>query len=62
MAQLKSLSCLIDEEIKRNAAIVTEFESVRQQQLYEIGNLLHPDVPISNNEVCFTGMRLFEKC
>ncbi|CAH8593957.1 unnamed protein product [Schistosoma haematobium] len=61
VAQLKSLSCLIDEEIKRNAAIVTEFESVRQQQLYEIGNLLHPDVPISNNEEDNLVIRTFGK-
>ncbi|CAH8591841.1 unnamed protein product [Schistosoma rodhaini] len=61
VAQLKSLSCLIDEETKKNAAFVVEFESVRQQQLYEIGNLLHPDVPISNNEEDNLVIRTFGK-
>ncbi|VDQ02560.1 unnamed protein product [Trichobilharzia regenti] len=51
VSQLKALSNLVAEEIKSNGSSVTEFESIRQQHLYEIGNLLHPDVPVSNDEV-----------
>nr|CAH8854122.1 unnamed protein product [Trichobilharzia regenti] len=50
VSQLKALSNLVAEEIKSNGSSVTEFESIRQQHLYEIGNLLHPDVPVSNDE------------
>ncbi|KAK4470527.1 hypothetical protein MN116_006072 [Schistosoma mekongi] len=50
LAQLKSLSCHIDGEIKTNGASLIEYESIRQNHLYEIGNLLHPDVPISKDE------------
>ncbi|CAH8585272.1 unnamed protein product [Heterobilharzia americana] len=61
VSQLKSLSCLIDEEIKSNGALVVEYESIRQQHLYEIGNLLHPDVPISKDEEDNLVIRLSEK-
>ncbi|CAH8556930.1 unnamed protein product [Heterobilharzia americana] len=61
VSQLKSLSCLIDEEIKSNGALVVEYESIRQQHLYEIGNLLHPDVPISKDEEDNLVIRTFGK-
>ncbi|KAH8871674.1 Serine--tRNA ligase, cytoplasmic [Schistosoma japonicum] len=61
IAQLKSLSCFIDEEIKTNAASLIELESIRQHHLYEIGNLLHPDVPISKDEEDNLIIRTFGK-
>lgn len=48
--QLKELSGLIDGEINKNDSLASHFEKVRHENLFEVGNLLHPDVPISDNE------------
>ncbi|CAL8068742.1 unnamed protein product [Calicophoron daubneyi] len=47
---LKKLSTLIDGEIKSNMDLADDFAATRQRHLYEVANMLHPDVPISDNE------------
>ena len=47
----KVQSALIQESNDRCAAEMKECETVRHQHLVQIGNTLHPRVPISNDEV-----------
>jgi hypothetical protein len=42
---------LIDEEILKCRKQVEEWEKLRNSTLFEIGNMLHDDVPVSNDEV-----------
>ena len=42
---------LIQESNDRCTVEMKECETVRQQHLIQIGNTLHPSVPISDNEV-----------
>ena len=52
MTQIKKIQQLIEEANEKNATERKELEAVRSQHLVMIGNILHPSVPISNNEVC----------
>ena len=51
MSQIKKLRLLIDEAILKCDAERVKLEAERFENLREIGNLLHPSVPISNDEV-----------
>lgn len=51
MAQIKKVRLLVDEAIGRSDSQRAKLEAERFEHLREIGNLLHPSVPISNDEV-----------
>ena len=51
MKQIKKVQQLIEEANDKNATERKELETVRSQHLVMIGNILHPSVPVSNNEV-----------
>ena len=51
VTQIKKVQSLIQESNDRCAAEMKECETVRHQHLVQIGNTLHPRVPISNDEV-----------
>lgn len=51
VSQIKKLRLLIDEAILKCDAQRVKLEEERFENLREIGNLLHPSVPISNDEV-----------
>ena len=51
MKQIKKVQQLIEEANTKNEAERKELETVRSQHLVMIGNILHPSVPVSNNEV-----------
>ena len=57
MKQIKKVAILIEEAAKLGSAEMKECEAVRAAHLVMIGNVLHPSVPISNNEVweCWWG-------
>ncbi|XP_078678783.1 serine--tRNA ligase, cytoplasmic-like [Branchiostoma floridae x Branchiostoma belcheri] len=48
--QIKQIRTIIDKSILENTAGRAEVEKLRQENLKEIGNILHADVPISNDE------------
>ncbi|XP_056413684.1 serine--tRNA ligase, cytoplasmic [Hyla sarda] len=50
VTQIKKLRLLIDEKISETDAERLRLETARFECLREIGNLLHPSVPISNDE------------
>lgn len=50
VAQIKKVRLLIDEAILKCDAERIKLEAERFENLREIGNLLHPSVPISNDE------------
>lgn len=51
MAQLKKVSTSIDEESRLTTEQLAVLEKTRNEALREIGNLLHPSVVVSDNEV-----------
>lgn len=51
VSQIKKVRLLIDEAILKCDAERLQLEAERFESLREIGNLLHPSVPISNDEV-----------
>lgn len=51
VSQIKKVRLLIDEAILKCDAERVRLEAERFESLREIGNLLHPSVPISNDEV-----------
>lgn len=51
VSQIKKVRLLIDEAILKCDAERVKLEAERFEHLREIGNLLHPSVPISNDEV-----------
>lgn len=51
MSQIKQVRLLVDEAIGRTDGERLRLEAERFEHLREIGNLLHPSVPISNDEV-----------
>ncbi|RWS30950.1 serine-tRNA ligase: cytoplasmic-like protein [Leptotrombidium deliense] len=50
LAELKGLRQQVEDQIIAINKELEEFENKRSEILREIGNLLHPDVPISDNE------------
>lgn len=53
VTQIKKIRVLIDEKIAECRQQVEEWEKLRNSTLFEIGNILHDDVPVSNDEVNF---------
>lgn len=51
VSQIKKIRLLIDEAILKCDEERLKLEAERFENLREIGNLLHPSVPISNDEV-----------
>ena len=51
VTQIKKVRLLVDEAVEKCDAERAQLEAVRFEYLREIGNLLHPSVPISNDEV-----------
>ena len=51
VSQIKKVRLLIDEAIQKCDGERLKLEAERFENLREIGNLLHPSVPISNDEV-----------
>ena len=49
--QLKTLSQIIDDTIKKTNEERQHTEEIRNNKLGQIGNLLHQSVPVSNDEV-----------
>ncbi|EUB56711.1 Serine--tRNA ligase, cytoplasmic [Echinococcus granulosus] len=50
ICQIKTLTICIDETIKKQQKLSDELEKSRNDLVYEIGNILHPEVPISDDE------------
>ncbi|VDM23674.1 unnamed protein product [Hydatigera taeniaeformis] len=50
ICQIKALTVYIDETIKSQQNLSNELEKSRNDLVYEVGNILHPEVPISDNE------------
>ncbi len=51
VTQIKKVRLLVDEAIEKSDSERLKLEAERFEYLREIGNLLHPSVPISNDEV-----------
>lgn len=51
VTQIKKVRLLVDEAIEKTDCERVKLEAERFEYLREIGNLLHPSVPISNDEV-----------
>ena len=51
MKQIKKVQVLVEEANKKCVAEMKECEAQRHSHLTQIGNILHPSVPISDNEV-----------
>lgn len=51
VTQIKKVRLLVDEAVEKTDRERTKLEAERFEYLREIGNLLHPSVPISNDEV-----------
>lgn len=59
VAQIKSLTVHIDETIKNQQKLSDDLEKTRNELVYEIGNILYHEVPISNDEVNNKVIRTF---
>lgn len=51
VTQIKKVRLLVDEAVEKTDSERLRLEAERFEYLREIGNLLHPSVPISNDEV-----------
>ncbi|CAF4997089.1 unnamed protein product [Rotaria sp. Silwood1] len=60
--QLIRLSTLIDTEIEKTKEKLIKIENERNMALYEIGNLVHESVPVSDNEDFNKIERIFGDC
>lgn len=60
--QIKKVRTLIDEAIVENEKNLVAVESVRNSALREVGNHLHPSVPVSNDEEENKVERTFGDC
>ena len=49
--QLKKVRSLIDEAMSKNNEVLDQKAKLRDDTLREMGNWLHPSVPVSNDEV-----------
>ena len=52
VTQIKKVQSLIEEAANKTKTEIKECEEERYKHLVMIGNVLHPSVPISNDEVC----------
>lgn len=56
VTQIKKVRLLVDEAVEKSDKERLRLEAERFEYLREIGNLLHPSVPISNDEVSVGGV------
>ena len=61
MSQIKKVRQLIDERIAQCDQQRVECETIRKQNLMEIGNHLHESVIISNDEVCILLSQIYTR-
>lgn len=50
LGQLKTFKGRLDTKMEENSKKLLETEEIRNESLREIGNLLHPSVPVDDNE------------
>jgi len=50
LGQLKTLRANLDKSIEDNAKALGDTEATRNEALKEVGNILHPSVPVDDNE------------
>jgi seryl-tRNA synthetase len=62
VVQIKNLSKVIDQEIEKNNNLLSAIESERNEALKEMGNILHPSVPVTDNEDFNRVERTFGDC
>jgi len=62
VVQIKNLTKLIDQEIEKNQKKLLVVESERSDALKELGNILHPSVPVTDNEDFNRVERTFGDC
>lgn len=62
VTQIKKVRTLIDEAVVLNEKNLSEAEGVRNSALREVGNHLHPSVPVSNDEEENKVERTFGDC
>lgn len=60
--QIKKVRLLIDAAFTQTEAKIVELETTRNTALREVGNHLHPSVPVSNNEDENKVERIFGDC
>ena len=56
MKQIKKLVSLVETANDKCNEELKQVEATRTKNLVMIGNLVHPSVPISNDEVCLTSV------
>ena len=54
MQQIKNVQTLVEEANRKSVAEMKVCEAQRHAHLTQIGNILHPSVPISDNEVLYS--------
>ncbi|XP_063226812.1 serine--tRNA ligase, cytoplasmic isoform X2 [Bacillus rossius redtenbacheri] len=62
VGQIKALRGLVEEALQRNEASLRRAEQERSSALREVGNLLHPSVPLSDDEDHNKVERTFGDC
>jgi len=50
VTQIKKVGQMLEQEMEKNNVKMTDLENKRNDALREIGNLVHPSVPVSDNE------------
>jgi len=51
VTQIKKVRVMVDGDIEKCDKKLQELETIRMNNLREIGNILHDSVPVSNDEV-----------
>ncbi|RMZ93000.1 serine--tRNA cytoplasmic [Brachionus plicatilis] len=62
VVQIKNLNKIVDQEILKNAKNLTTIETERNEALKEMGNILHPSVPVTDDEEFNRVERTFGDC
>lgn len=62
VVQIKNLNKIIEQEIQKNAKNLTTIEMERNEALKEMGNILHPSVPVTDDEEFNRVERTFGDC
>lgn len=60
--QIKNINKLIDQAIEKNNQQILSTENERNESLKEMGNILHPSVPVTDNEDFNRVERTFGDC
>lgn len=62
VVQIKNLNKIIEQEIQNNAQNLITIETERNEALKEMGNILHPSVPVTDDEEFNRVERTFGDC